>query len=284
MKISGCDNPNRLGDIIFIHGLMGHPCDTWHSGKGDTEDFWPAWLGEELPELGIWSLGYEIEPLAWKENTMPLVERATNTLALLEAYDIGDRPLIFITHSMGGLLAKQMLLHAYDFGSQKWKAIVEQTKGIVYLSTPHSGADFTNWVNYIGNLLGNSINIKELQANHLRLRELNLLYRNHQNLSKIPIEVYCEKLKTYGILIVNEASADPGIPGVKTIPIDENHISISRPTSKDNLLYLRVKRFIRQQINTDSKSLLETSNNIMSAVSIPEAKEIVDVVLPKGYS
>jgi len=261
MKISGCDNPNRVGDVIFIHGLMGHPYDTWHRGKGDNEDFWPAWLGEELPELGIWSLGYEIEPLACKGNSMPLVERATSILTLLDAYDVGDRPLIFITHSMGGLLLKQMLHHAYDFGSQRWKAIVEQTQGIVYLSTPHSNVDFTNWMNYIGSLLGNAVNIEELESNHLQLRELNSLYRHHPHLSKIPIEVYCEQLHTYGILIVSETSADPGISGVKPIPLDENHISISRPASKESLLYLRVKRFIRQQIALDSKPLLlETTN------------------------
>jgi len=270
-KISGCDNPARVGDIIFIHGLMGHPRETWQHTQGDNNDFWPAWLGEELPNLGIWSLGYEVEPFAWKGNTMPLVDRATNILALLDTYDIGDRPLIFITHSMGGLLVKQMLRHACDFGSARWKAIVEQTTGIVYLSTPHSGADLANWVKYIGGIVGSSVSVKELEAQHPRLRELNLLYRNHERLSKIPIEVYCEKLKTYGILVVNETSADPGISGVIPIPMDEDHISICRPKSKESFLYLRVKRFIREQIKTPLQPLLpEQKNNPLETITIDQ--------------
>lgn len=259
MKISGCDNPKRVGDVIFIHGLMGHPWDTWQSGKGEKDNFWPAWLGEELPELGIWSLGYEIEPLAWQGDTLPLVERAINILALFDAYNIGDRPLMFITHSMGGLLAKQMLHHAFDFGTARWQAIVQQTQGIVYLSTPHSGTDLTSWVQYIGTLVGNSINFPELESTHSQLRELNLLYRHHQYLSKIPVEVYCETQKTGDILVVNETIADPGIPGVQPIAIDENHISICRPAAKDSLVYKRVKQFIEQQLQINSQpQLLET--------------------------
>ncbi|WP_063748442.1 esterase/lipase family protein [Fischerella sp. PCC 9605] len=248
----GCDNFQRTGDVIFVHGLMGHPRETWHpTGKNDDNNFWPAWLGEELPDVGIWSLGYEVEAFAWKGNTMPLVDRATNTLALLDTYEIGDRPLIFITHSMGGLLVKQMLRHAYDFGNPRWKAIVEQTKGIVFLSTPHSGSDLANWINYIGGILRTTVSVDELEAHHSRLRELNLLYRNHERLSQIPMEVYSEKQKTYGkILVVNETSADPGIRGVIPIPMDNDHISICRPESKDSPVYRRVKRFICDHLKT----------------------------------
>jgi hypothetical protein len=175
---------------------------------------------------------------------MPLVDRATNTLALLDADDIGARPLIFITHSLGGLLVKQMLRHAMDFGEPRWRTIVEQTKGIVFLSTPHSGSDLANWVKYIGGILQTTISVDELEAHHSRLRELNILYRNHEKLSQIPMQIYCEKKKTQGVLVVNETSADPGIKGVTPIPMDDNHLSICRPLSRESQIYKRVKRFI----------------------------------------
>lgn len=254
--ISGCDDLQRIGDVIFVHGLMGHYRETWHpKGKRDDNDFWPAWLGRDLPNVGIWSLGYEAEPFAWKGNTMPLVDRATNSLALLDTYDIGDRPLIFITHSMGGLLVKQMLRHANDFGTARWKAIVQQTKGIVFLSTPHSGSDLANWIKYIGDFLITTVSVDELKAHDSRLRELNLLYGNHEHLSKIPMEVYYEKYQTKGILVVNETTANPGIGGVIPIPMDENHISICRPESDKKPIYKRVKRFIIENLNTPLKQI-----------------------------
>ncbi len=248
IEISGHTNSVRRGDVVFIHGLGGHPLKTWHpQGKCD-DNFWPAWLGEDLSDVRIWSLGYDVEPFKWKGNTMPLVDRATNILALLDSYAIGEQPLIFITHSLGGLLVKQMLRHAQDFGEPRWKAIVEQTRGIIFLSTPHSGSDMASWIEYIGNILQRTVSVKELQAHDPHLRELNILYRNHPHLHRIPMEVYCEKQKTYGILVVNETSADPGIKGVIPIPMDCNHIEICRP-EKESFLYRRVKRFIQDNLN-----------------------------------
>lgn len=244
-KISGCENPKRRGDVIFVHGLGGDALSTWHpQGKCDDPNSWLYWLGQDLKDIGVWSLGYKAEPFAWRGTTIPLVDRATNTLALLDIDGIGDRPLLFITHSLGGILVKQMLRHAMDFGEPKWKNIVEQTKGIVFLSTPHSGSDLANWVNYIGKILRPTISVDELKANHSRLRELNLLYRNHERLSQIPMQVYCEKKRTQGILVVDETSADPGIKGVNPIPMDDDHLSICKPPSTEKLIYKRVKKFV----------------------------------------
>jgi hypothetical protein len=55
-KISGCDDPARVADVIFVHGLDGDARTTWHP-KDHPEAFWPAWLGEDVPAIGVWSLG-----------------------------------------------------------------------------------------------------------------------------------------------------------------------------------------------------------------------------------
>jgi hypothetical protein len=249
IKISSCEDSSRIGDVVFVHGLGGNALGTWHPEESQSDrDSWLFWLGQDLTSVGIWSLGYEVEPFTWKGNTMPLADRATNTLALLDVDEVGGRPLIFITHSLGGLLVKQMLRHALDFGEPRWKAAVENTQGIIFLSTPHSGSNLANWVKYIGEILRTTVSIDELEAHHPRLRELNLLYRNHERLSKIPMQVYYEKNKTKGVLVVNETSADPGIQGVIPIPMDEDHLSICRPWSRESLIYKRTKRFINEHL------------------------------------
>jgi pimeloyl-ACP methyl ester carboxylesterase len=248
IEISGCDNPSRSGDVIFVHGLAGHARGTWHpQERHDDDNFWPAWLGEDFPDVGIWSLGYEVEPFKWKGNSMPLVDRATNILDLLDSYEIGDRPIIFITHSMGGLLVKQMLRSARDFG--KWQAMASQTKGIVFLSTPHSGSDMASWIRHIGGILRTTVSVEELEAHHSRLRELNLLYRHDKQFSQIPMLVYCETLPTHGILVVNQTSADPGGNAVP-VPVDYDHISICKVVDRKTQIYRQVKRFIQNNLTT----------------------------------
>lgn len=248
LKMSGCDRPDRVADVIFVHGLDGDARTTWHP-KGNPDAFWPAWLGEDVPAVGVWSLGYAVSASAWKGHAMPLTDRATNVLDLLDLDGIGRRPLVFVCHSLGGLLVKQMLRHASDFGNPAWQAIATHTKALVFLSTPHSGANLASWMQYIGTLLRITVSVKELEAHHPRLRELNLWYRNHVADFDLTTVVYCEKRPVAGILVVDETTADPGIVGVIPVPVDEDHISICKPASKDSQIYRRVKRLIEDTVD-----------------------------------
>ena len=134
---------------------------------------------------------------------------------------------------------------AIPHGKGLWKI----PEALSFLSTPHSGSDIANWMQYIKGIIGTSVSVDELQANDPRLRELNTVYRNHSQLKEIPIIVYCENEKTSGVMVVGQSSADPGIPGVVPIPLDENHISIAKPQSNKSQLYLRVKKFIRENLS-----------------------------------
>ena len=111
IQVSGCANPARAGDVIFVHGLDGDARGTWQPA-GLAGPAWPDWLGQDLPDVGVWLLGYEVASSAWKGHSMPLADRATNVLGLLDIEGLGERPLVFVTHSLGGLLVKQVLRHA----------------------------------------------------------------------------------------------------------------------------------------------------------------------------
>ncbi|MEO0532486.1 MAG: hypothetical protein AAF215_01290 [Cyanobacteria bacterium P01_A01_bin.123] len=271
IAIKGTDNADRQGDVIFVHGLGGSALETWHTDKKALEkaqksegeafqpgqlNFWPAWLGEDYPQLGIWSLDYDIEPLAWRGNTMPLTDRATNILQVFSNKRIGNRPILFITHSMGGLLVKQMLRSAFDFGNPRWKKIEENTKGIVFLATPHSGSDLSNLMQFVNRVLQGvmraSVSVEELEANHSRLRELNNVYRNHTRLSQIPVDAYFETQPYNPVgLVVDQASADPGMQGVVPIGVGADHITICKiaPEDKTNsIVYNSIKLFIEDYL------------------------------------
>ena len=262
IKISGCENPNRCGDIIFVHGLGGHARSTWHPQELPNDDnFWLTWLAQERPDLGIWSFGYNAAPSEWKGSTMPLFDRASNLLEYLAVNDIGKYPIIFVTHSMGGLLVKEMLRNAQTFNKQ---SVIEQTKGIVFLSTPHTGSHLANLVTNIGIFTRKTISVDELKSHLPQLRQLNEWYRQNVDAMTITTKVYYETKAILGILVVDPDSANPSIKDVQPTATDDDHISITKPKSPDNLVYKGVSRFIKEQLSTIPKQPENQSQNISS--------------------
>lgn len=289
-KVSGCDNPQRKADLVFVHGLDGDAKTTWQQA-GKPETFWPDWLGEEFPNVGIWSLDYDSSSLAWRGDSMPLYDRANNVLNLFEQDGIGKRPVGFVCHSLGGLLIKQVLRNAKDSKNLDWQAVIDQTRFIVFLSTPHSGSGMANWIAYMGILLRTSVNVRELEAHHPQLRQLNIWYRDHVADLGIKNFVYCEERKTGrlifgfgGILVVDKTSADPGIPGVTPIVLDDDHISICKPASREAQVYREVKRMTEELITVNSpikppikppNSDQEQGEPAPAAIKISHSKNVV---------
>jgi len=184
VKISGCSNPQRQIDVIFVHGLDGNARSTWQNND-KPDGFWPAWVGKDYPGIGVWSLDYEAKSLLWKGHSMPPVERAKNVLDRLELHEFGQRPIDFVCHSLGGLVVKQALQHAKELGNKKWKAIAEQTQFIEFLATPHSGADIANWIKYLSTLLRPTGAIDGLQAHNPALLDLNDWFRDNHDALEI---------------------------------------------------------------------------------------------------
>ena len=254
-RIAGCDNAQRSLDIVFIHGLGGDSWTTWMADGIQT--FWPNWLAEEFPQVGLWTLGYAASGSKWKEESMPLTDRGNQVLDLLANDGIGERPLVFITHSMGGIVAKQILRHALSFGVPHWEAIGEQTRGLAFIATPHSGAHIAGFAELASAVYRTNEQVKELAAHDPRLRELHGWFLNYQRTHQLICRTYCEKREVRpeipllgiklpkGVLVVDETSAEPNISGERAIPLDEDHISICKPTTRDAQLYKGIVRFLR---------------------------------------
>jgi protein SERAC1 len=130
-RVSVSEGPQT--DIVFVHGLTGSATTTWSLESG-ARTLWPRWLS---PFGDVWILDYPADLFWWAGSgaSMPLPERARSVLDLLVNYGIGNRPLIFITHSLGGLLVKAMLRAAQGFKNPEWEHLFGNTKGVAFLAT-----------------------------------------------------------------------------------------------------------------------------------------------------
>ena len=106
--LSAVPHRSRSRRVEFVHGLGGDAFITWGRDVGD-DTFWPQWIADDLKQVDVYSLDYEASPSAWLGTTMPLFDRAKQVLAWLE--EVAHRPLVFVCHSMGGLLAKELIRH-----------------------------------------------------------------------------------------------------------------------------------------------------------------------------
>lgn len=233
---------NSLLDVIFVHGLTGNAKDTWESTIDNS--FWPEWLQEDLKHLSIYTLAYPSSLFEkWAKKEMDIFERAKTVLEFLAGKNIGSRPIVFVTHSLGGLLTKILIRKSNESSDADYKRISESSRLVIFLATPHSGS---NLANILDVLPKTSKQIKLLANETGFLEDLNEQYRVYANgRDDLTTKVYYEKHKTKGVAtVVTRESADPGVAGAEPTPVDKDHINICKPADKDDIVYLGVKRHI----------------------------------------
>ena len=240
-RVYGCDSP--LADVIFVHGLTGDPCETWTASN--TDDFWPNWLEQDFPRIAVYTLGYPASALAKPANPeMTLFERSGNVLENLSALGIGHRPIIFVAHSLGGLLVKIILRKSSESIDPDWHAVSDATKLVAFLSTPHDGSTLANVFKCFP-LASHHIHLLANKTGYLP--DLNAHYRSlSHSRPDLATVVYYETRLTSALLVVPPSSADPGITDVDPIPLDKDHKTICKPRDTDDLLYLSLKHRIRR--------------------------------------
>nr|WP_293110342.1 hypothetical protein [Okeania sp. SIO2F4] len=184
-------------------------------------DFWPFWLGEELQadgiDVNVWTFGYIAPRSKYSGQGMSLFDQASNLLKYLDIKGIGTRPLIFVTHTMGGLVVKEVINTAQNFYHKE--VFIEQTKGIVFLSTPHQGSYLADFIDKFDVLTRTTVNVKELKAHTSQLSKLNEWYTENVEKLGIKTEVFYETQSIKGVLVVDRDSANPGIQGVISNPV-----------------------------------------------------------------
>ena len=248
----GGDKP-RL-NVIFVHGLGGHPVTTWcHEGGEDGNYFWLKWIAEGVENIAVYTLGYPSDKAAWNTG-WPITTAAVAVLDKLmsssQLRTSGEAPIAFVCHSLGGLIIKKLVLTAHlDRGQQPTKGrFLDRIAGIVFLSTPHDGsivASIANWAHWFV-----SKSLKDLKASDDALLELGHTYRERiaNKEALIRHKVYYEKVGCWGVKAVTPASADPALPGARPIGVNRNHLDICKPATEDDPVYEGILAFLNDEV------------------------------------
>ncbi|CAN9235268.1 unnamed protein product [Alternaria alternata] len=169
-------------DIVAVHGLNGEPFKTWSDG----DHFWlQDFLPKAIPSSRIFTFGYTAD--VFSRNDMDILDCARSLLAGLDSHrtdGVELRPLVFIGHSLGGIVIKAALLEAKERGNPAWNAVLEG--GIMFMAVPHGGADLAYFASSVGKIanLYSPTNTKMLNQLKSDSRDLWDLSRRFGNIQK----------------------------------------------------------------------------------------------------
>lgn len=138
-------------DIVAVHGLNGNATRTWTDPKSKKlwlQDFLPA----DIEGARVMTFDYNADT-AFKTSA-DIVDYAGGLLRRLANHreEEGEtaRPIIFIVHSLGGIIVKQALVLAH--AEAQYRSIKDHTVGIFFFATPHGGSKFANYGKVLGDL------------------------------------------------------------------------------------------------------------------------------------
>jgi hypothetical protein len=243
--VHNLDPKHLLLDIVFIHGLTGNAFSTWQYSTPEESQgrglHWPSdLLKNDIPNARISLFGYDAKVASFWGGASQnrLSNHAEDLLGCLtglrEDTSTENRNIIFVTHSLGGLVIERALQLSEGSAERHLRRFEEFTAGILFLGTPHCGSDFAQFAKSVGiclRLVGKRVNIDILDT--LRKDSQVLLdvedwfghWRRRRSEANKPLQITCfyEELELPIIgKVVEEHQAK--IMGYSSYGIHANHM------------------------------------------------------------
>jgi hypothetical protein len=139
-----CDPENAEVDIVAVTGLGGHALGSFRSTSGSTvwlRDFAP----QDVPQARFITYGYDTSVVASDSNqgVRELARTLLDSLATFrQRTHTQKRPLLFVCHSLGGVVLKEALVMSSKAVEAKHKKLLEVTTvtyGLVFMGVPNLG-------------------------------------------------------------------------------------------------------------------------------------------------
>lgn len=228
---------------------------------------WPIdWLPQQFPQIRILGLQFESALSYWVKKVCPCEQdklklkfRSIDYLQRLADAGVGEgRPVIWVCHSMGGLIAKYIINQALESNDPKIRNIGENTGGIIFLGTPHRGSSIAKYSQQTA-LLWPTIEVKDMEENSKELLKMNDVFLENITKLKRPVE----------IVSIAEGSAMKVFQNIKMIVVplqsaflgygefyvsNENHLNLSKPISQNSFIYLTVVNMIEKILKQQESS------------------------------
>lgn len=223
---------------------------------------WPKdWLPKDCNNLRILGVNYWSSLSEWLEwcplQTADIATRAAELAPNLIDAGVGkkDTPVVWLAHSMGGLIVKQVLTDAAQSSNDIFKKLCNNTKAVLFFSTPHKGSSLANMPRAAAAILWPSSDVRQLQENSPELLELDKQFIKLADVFGWETISFAESMPTLvtafkvPVHFVEAYSADLGRGVFYQFPLD--HLAICKPATRQSVLYTTVLDVIQRVTTTD---------------------------------
>ncbi|KAF2787773.1 hypothetical protein K505DRAFT_379365 [Melanomma pulvis-pyrius CBS 109.77] len=293
-------------DIVFVHGLQGHPKRTWsttrrqpgaemdatagsnprshfnlqklfsrrhknneHQLPDEDTIYWPEeLLPEDCPSARIMTFGYDSDISKFFEgavNKNNFYDHANDLLRALIRERQGaakTRPIMFVAHSLGGIIVKQALVDSERAETRTdEKSIHHHAEHIIFLGTPHRGSSYAGWGD-IGEKIAraaffdtNRETLKHLEVHGTELANLERDFSRLMERRTFSIFNFQEALGYKGVkglngkVVENWSSQIGDHRSEPSESINANHMNMCRFCSKEDPGYKQVGGEIRNRVD-----------------------------------
>ncbi|KAL7937859.1 hypothetical protein V8C35DRAFT_290115 [Trichoderma chlorosporum] len=243
--LNDVSGPQHLCDCIAISGLSSHPFGSWQPHGSDKSFMWIRdSLPKDLPGVRNIIYGYDTA-LIDSTSFQTIRDLAWSLIQQLKANgwaSPGSKKLVFLAHSLGGVILKETLVSMAESG-EKENFVLSSTKGAIFFGVPSRGMHVSHFLGMVGSQPNQSL-IKDLSHDSKYLANLDKRFDGISVIRQMKL-FWAYETKTSPLYIKNEdgsvskssseavlvtpESATRGMVSLNplaTIQIDANHSDI----------------------------------------------------------
>ena len=239
------------------------------------EVFWPQdLLPQAFPQARILAWGYDvqIDQLLSSSSQASIFHHAETLLSDLAALrnSVSDKvkPIIFIAHSLGGIVVKDALSLSSNERTF-FSEILPATTGVIFMGTPHHGSKIASLGKIafeLSKVFLQKPNLKVLRGIEVNSEVLERISRSFGQVlaaERLKVHSFREELDTKGVRIVEDFSSTIGYMNETRGSLHANHRDMAKFSSADDVKFRRVVSVLRRWIQEESKlqSTADTAPN-----------------------
>jgi tetratricopeptide (TPR) repeat protein len=225
------EDASRRTVIVFVHGGAGSAQGTWKSAEADRS--WPEMMAADEAFRGASIFVYSYAS-PWFRKALSVPQLGVDMRTVLSDRGVLDhRNIVFVAHSMGGLVVKEFLL--------RFSEHVARTRFVYFLGVPSKGTELTRVARYLTDN-PQSRDVGSVEIGSFLERQLLEWRALHAGRPRFPVFCAYEMLPApvYGAIVVDVSSA---VEGCFEAPeaVVADHRQMVKPRSADTAVYVMLR-------------------------------------------